>query len=245
MNRVAVRADRNDVRQLAAKGQIARNVDAFGGVITEIGRPVLGIEDEDLFVQVLADEVKRGREIGIATDQGECPYVCRVGVTEHFSRKGHVGFLFLELHDVNEPPLVDGVTGKTSVVKRGQPCPVLVVLAEEDLDAALGYKCLKIEVLMFNGRGIVRECLDVRREILDGRKDVPLWQEGLCKGGDVKPFAFRSFTQKTEVKVPGVNVHICLHKDKVPDLANRDPVPLWLNLAAGCRYYRKISFGLQ
>ena len=25
----------------------------------------------------------------------------------------------------------------------------IVVLAEEDLDAALGYKCLKIEVLMF------------------------------------------------------------------------------------------------
>ena len=41
------------------------------------------------------------------------------------------------------------------------------------------------------------------------------------------------------------NVYICLHKDKVPDLANRDPVPLWLNLAAGCGYYRKISFGLQ
>ena len=245
MNRVAVRTDWDDVRQLAAKGQIARNVDALGGVIAEIGRPVLGVEDEDLLVQILADEVKRGGEIGIATDQGECPHVCRVGVTEHFGRKGHVGFLFLELHDVNELPLVDGITGKTSVVKRGQPCPVLVVLAEEDLDAALGYKCLKIEVLMFNGRGIVRECLDVRREILDGRKDVSLWQESLCKGGEIKPFALRSFSQKTEVEIAGVNVHICLHKDKVPDLANRDPVPLWLNLAAGCRYYRKISFGLQ
>ena len=93
MDRVAVRTDRNDVRQLAAKGQVARNVDAFGGVIAEIGRPVLGVEDEDLLVQIL--------------------------------------------------------------------------------------------------------------------------------------------------------VHVCLHKDKVPDLANRDPVPLWLNLAAGWKCYRKISFGLQ
>ena len=130
MDRVAVRTDRNDVRQLAAKGQVARNVDAFGGVITEIG-------------------------------------------------------------------------------------------------------------------GIVRECLDVRREILDGRKDVSLRQKGFCKGGEIKPFTLWPFSQKTEVEVSGVNVHICLHKDKVSDLANRDPVPLWLNLAAGCRYYRKISFGLQ
>ena len=46
MNRVAVRADRNEVRKLAAKWQVARNVDALGGVIAEIGRPVLGVEDE-------------------------------------------------------------------------------------------------------------------------------------------------------------------------------------------------------
>ena len=45
VNGVAVRTDRNDVRQLAAKGQVARNVNALGGVITEIGRPVLGVED--------------------------------------------------------------------------------------------------------------------------------------------------------------------------------------------------------
>ena len=45
MDRVAVRTDRDDVRQLAAKGQVARNVDALGGVIAEIGRPVLGVED--------------------------------------------------------------------------------------------------------------------------------------------------------------------------------------------------------
>ena len=45
MDRVAVRTDWDDVRQLAAKGQIARNVDALGGVIAKIGRPVLGVED--------------------------------------------------------------------------------------------------------------------------------------------------------------------------------------------------------
>ena len=113
---------------------------------------------------------------------------------------------------MNELPPVDGVTGKTSVVKRGQPCPVLVVLAEEDLDAALGYECLKIEVLMFNGGGIVRECLDVRREILDGRKDMSLRQEGLCKGGEIKPFTLRPFSQKTEVNLNSA-IEFCQRTD--------------------------------
>ena len=94
VNCVAVRADGNDVRQLATKGKIAWNVNALGGVIAEIGRPVLGVEDEDLFVQVLADEVKRSREIGIATDQGErtCPSGRRALAKAARSSNLHSGF---------------------------------------------------------------------------------------------------------------------------------------------------------
>ena len=36
-----MRADRNDVRELAAKGQVARNVDALCGVIAEILKSVV------------------------------------------------------------------------------------------------------------------------------------------------------------------------------------------------------------
>ena len=44
---------------------------------------------------------------------------------------------------------------------------------------------------------------------------------------------FSSNSEKAKVEIARVNVYIRLHKRKVPDLANRDLVPLWLSLAAG------------
>ena len=60
-----------------------------------------------------------------------------------------------------------------------------------------------------------------------------LRKKGLGKGEKIEPLVVRSLSEKAKVEIARVNVYIRLHKRKVPDLANRDLVPLWLSLAAG------------
>ena len=71
MNRVSVRTDRNDVRQLAAKGQVARNVLVDGCVMDEVGAAVFGVEDHHLTPEILSDEVEWRGEVRITADEYE------------------------------------------------------------------------------------------------------------------------------------------------------------------------------
>ena len=71
MDRVAVRADRNDVRQLAAKGQVARNVLVDGCVMDEVGAAVFGVENHHLTPEFLSNEVEWRGEVRITADEYE------------------------------------------------------------------------------------------------------------------------------------------------------------------------------
>ena len=228
-----VGADGDFVGKLALRRKISRDVYANRRMVAKIRRPIFGIEDNDLLVQLFANQIKRCGKIGITTNQCECSDICGVGVVEHFRGNVHVRSLFFEFHDMNQFSVIDSITREALFVKGGKPGFVFVVCAKDDVDATMCGKGLKVEVLTFDGGLVEGKRLDVRRKVFDGYNRVSLRKKGLGKGEKIEPLVVRSLSEKAKVEIARVNVYIRLHKRKVPDLANRDLVPLWLSLAAG------------
>ena len=91
-----VGADGDFVGKLALRRKISRDVYANRRMVAKIRRSIFGIEDNDLLVQLFANQIKRCGKIGITTNQCECSDICGVGVVEHFRGNVHVRSLFFE-----------------------------------------------------------------------------------------------------------------------------------------------------
>ena len=100
--------------------------------------------------------------------------------------------------------LASGIYGRN-------PGFVLVVVALDDIHATMRNDGLKIDVLAFDRRGVVRICLGSGDKVFDGHEFMACFKLGMGKHGAdergyVKPFAGWTSAQQPVVEIAAVNV---------------------------------------
>ena len=213
--RAAMRPDGNHFGQLALRRKVAGDVPALCGVEAEVCRALARIENDCPPLEFVAHEVERRNEIRIAGDYDKGIGGVCVGVAEKRGGEIYVRPLLFDLYHMDKA--VFGCrTFLTSGIDRWNPCLVLVVVALDDIHAAVRNEGLKVDVLAFNRRGVVRICLGTGREVLDGRKfvvfvKVGMGEHGSDECGDVKPFASGESAQQSVVEIAAIDVGYRFH----------------------------------
>ena len=215
VDRAAMRPDGDYLGQLAFRRKVAGNVPALCGVEAEVCRALARIENDCPPLEFVAHEVERRDEIRIAGDYDKGIGGVCVGVAEKRGGEIYVRPLLFDLYHMDKA--VFGCrTFLTSGIDRWNPCLVLVVVALDDIHAAVRNEGLKVDVLAFNRRGVVRICLGTGREVLDGGKfvvfvKVGMGEHGSDECGDVKPFASGESAQQSVVEIAAVDVGYRFH----------------------------------
>ena len=213
--RAAMRPDWNHFGELAFRRKVAGDVPALCGVEAEVCRALARIENDCPPLEFVAHEVERRNEIRIAGDYDKGIGGVCVGVAEKRGGEIYVRPLLFDLYHMDKA--VFGCrTFLTSGIDRWNPCLVLVVVALDDIHAAVRNEGLKVDVLAFNRRGVVRICLGTGREVLDGCKfvvfvKVGMGEHGSDECGDVKPFASGESAQQSVVEIAAVDVGYRFH----------------------------------
>ena len=215
VDRAAMRSDGEHFWKLAFCRKIPGNVPALCGVESEVGWTLTGIEHDCPPFEFVAHEIERCDEIRIAGDDDKCVGCVCVGVMEKRSGEIYIRPLFFDLYHMNKS--VCGCrTFLTADIDGRNPCLVLVVVALDDIHSAVRAESLKVDVLSFNRRWVVRICLGAGGEVLDGCKLVVFAKMGMIehgsdKRGDVKPFAVGMSAQQSVIEIAAVDVGDSLH----------------------------------
>ena len=231
-------ADCDFIRKLAGRCEIFGDLFVVVGVIRQIGFVRTRIEDDDLFLQFIANPVKRTDVVRVSTDQHEGFRAVLECVENHFGGKVDVCALFFKSIDAQHavPRVFAGTAG---VKDRREPFLAVLVISFNDAYARVRRKSLKIDILPLNWLRIVRMCLDARSEVLDGNDLVVASHEGVCELLKIKPLQFGMEPKKPMVKIAAIDIYDCLHTvldAKVSTLTSRDLAPLRQNLAVRCAY---------
>ena len=215
VDRATVRPDGNHFGQLALRRKVAGNVPAMCGMEAEVCRALSRIEHDCASLEFVAHEVERRNEIRIAGDYDKGIGGVCVGVAEKRGREIYIRPLLFDLYHMDKA--VCGCrTFLTSGINGWNPRLVLVVVALDDINAAMRDEGLKVDVLAFNRCGVVRICLGAGREVLDGCEFVVfvkmgMGEHGFDKRSDVKPFAGGESAQQSVVEIAAVDVGYRFH----------------------------------
>ena len=215
VDRAAMRSNRNHFGQLALRRKVAGNVPAMCGMEAEVCRALARIEHDCASLEFVAHEVERRNEIRIAGDYDKSIGGVCVGIAEKRGREIYVRPLLFNLYHMDKAVCGCG-TSLASGINGWNPRLVLVVVALDDIHAAVRNEGLKVDVLAFNRRGVVRICLGTGREVLDGCKfvvfvKVGMGEHGSDECGDVKPFASGESAQQSVVEIAAVDVGYRFH----------------------------------
>ena len=210
VDRAPVR-QRHDLRQLAARRQVAGDGLAIGGVVLEVGCPFVWIKDDDLTAELITEMVKRRNEIRVAADYRERFGKIGVGILEKFCDKIHVGAFLFHLHHMHIT-IGSRIAVATFWFHGRNPRLVLVVVAFDNLHASICLNGLKINILSLNCSAIVWIGLHARGKILDADKIMLFRQETANERGKVEPLIAGTSAQETMLEIPPVNVCYRLHR---------------------------------
>ena len=215
VDRATVRPDGNHFGQLALRWKVAGNVPAMCGMEAEVCRALSRIEHDCASLEFVAHEVERRNEIRIAGDYDKGIGGVCVGVAEKRGREIYIRPLLFDLYHMDKA-VCRCRTFLTSGINGWNPRLVLVVVALDDINAAMRDEGLKVDVLTFNRSGIVRICLGSGGEVLDGYKFVicvkmGMGEHGFDKRSDVKPFAGGESAQQSVVEIAAVDVGYRFH----------------------------------
>ncbi len=214
-----MRADGNDIRQLTAARQLARNIPAICGMEAKVGRALSRVEHDDLFPEFASDKVKWCDEICFAGDDGKCIGGVCVGIAQDRSGEVYIRpFLFYLYH--MDKAICGGGTSLATHIYGRNPCLVLVVVAFDDIHAAMCGDGLKVDVLAFDCGRVVRICLGAGAEILDGNEFMVRVKLGMgehCadKCGKVELFAGWKSAKQSVVEIAAVNICYCFHRVRI------------------------------
>ena len=173
------------------------------------------IEHDCASLEFVAHEVERRNEIRIAGDYDKSIGGVCVGIAEKRGREIYVRPLLFNLYHMDKAVCGCG-TSLASGINGWNPRLVLVVVALDDINAAMRDEGLKVDVLAFNRSGVVRICLGAGREVLDGCEFVVfvkmgMGEHGFDKRSDVKPFAGGESAQQSVVEIAAVDVGYRFH----------------------------------
>ncbi len=163
-------------------------------------------------------KIKWCDEVCIARKNDKCVGSVCVGIAEKRGSEVDVRPLFFHLYHMYKAVCGCGAMLASGIHGRN-PCLVLVVVALNDIYAAMGNDGLKIDVLAFNRRWIMRICLSSGDKVLDGYEfvvsfEIGMGKHGLDKRGHVKPFNGWMPTQQSVVEIAAV--YICYRFHLLP-----------------------------
>ena len=215
VDRTAMCPDGDYLWKLAFRWKVTGDVPALCGVKTEVCRALTRIEHNCPPLEFVAHKVERRNEIRITGDNDKSIGGICIGIAEKRCREIYVRPFLFDLYHMDKTFYGRG-TFLASGIDGGNPRLVLVVVAFDDIHAAMRDEGLKVDVLTFNRSGIVRRCLGSGGEVLDGYKFVicvkmGMGEHGVDKRGDVKPFAEGESAQQSVVEITTVNVGDCFH----------------------------------
>ena len=157
---IPVRADGNLIRQLMLQGEIRRYVSTISRIMREFRTTVgMRIENHDLFSQFVPNQLYWTDEVRIPANQNKHIHIVLKRIPKHCRRNVDVGTLFLQFHDVRH------AAGKhtafaTVVIHKRSPSLVFIEKALMDTQTIQCRQTLKVNLLPFNRRLIVRIGLD-------------------------------------------------------------------------------------
>ena len=201
--------------KLTFRRKVAWDIPAMCGVEAEVRRALTRIEHDCLVLEFVAHKVEWRDEIRIAGDHDKCVGGVCVDITEKRGGEIDVCSLLFDLYHMDKAVYGRG-TFLASGIDGWNPGLVFVVVALDDIQAAMRNKSLKVDVLAFNRCRIVRICLGSGGEVLDGYKfvvciKVGIDEHGVDKRDDIKPFTGRESAQQSVVEIATVNVGYCFH----------------------------------
>ena len=196
---------RDGFRQLALRGQVARDVTVIRRIVMKPRRAFPWIENDDGFLEVPADNVHRRNEVGVSAHENENVRPVIESVKEHCRGDVHVRPLFFKLHNLYQSVFCRG-TCLTFRFMHGHPYGVLAVEALDDLDIRESGKGLKIDLLAVKRGDVMRICLHWGREVLDRDQVMVVAEELPDKENGIEPLIRRSF-EKAVVEI--VTVYVC------------------------------------
>ena len=209
VDRAPVR-ERHHVRQLAPRRQVAGDMRIVGGVIADVGELFAGIKYDNLLPKSTSDQIKRGYEVGVTTQQHEGVGGIAKRIIEHVGRYVHVGTLFLKFDDAH-PSFVRLATGSAFGADRRHPSFISVVIALDDIKTINGCKGTQIDSLSLNGRCVVRVCSNPRSIEFDLRKRVIVAKQSTNESDRIEPFQLGAPFEESVVQIPCVNICDCSH----------------------------------
>ena len=210
VDRATMRTDWDYLWKLALRRKVAGNVPAIGGVEAEVRRALAWIEHDCPSFEFVSHKVEWRDEVRIAGENDKCVSRVCVGVAEKRCREVDVCPLLLHLYHMHKA--VCGCwTMLASEIYGRNPGLVLVVVALDDIHATMRNDGLKIDVLTFNRRGVVRICLGPGDKVLYCYKlmtcaKLGMSKHGADKRGYVKPFTGWTPAQQPVVEIAAVNV---------------------------------------
>ena len=174
------------------------------------------IEHDCLQLEFVAHKIKWRDEIRIAGDDGKCIGGVCVGIAEDRSGEVYIRPLLFNLYHMDKAVCGGGASLATRIYGRN-PRLVLVVVAFDDINAAMRGDGLKVDVLALDCGRVVRICLCAGAEILDGNEFMIRVKLGMgehCsdKCGKVEPFAGWKSAKQSVVKIAAVNICYCFHR---------------------------------
>ena len=210
-----MRPDWYYVGKLALRRKVAGDIPAICGVKTEVRRTLARIEYDCPSFEFVSYKIKRCDEVCIARKNDKCVGSVCVGIAEKRGGEVDVRTLLFHLYHMHKTVcgcwamLASGIHGRN-------PCLVLVVVAFDDIHTTMRNDGLKIDVLTFNRRGVVRICLGPGDKVLYCYKlmtcvKLGMSKHGADKRGYVKPFTGWTPAQQPVVEIAAVNIRYRFH----------------------------------
>ena len=213
VDRAAV-GKRHHLRQLAARGQVAGDVRVVGGVIADIGEPLMRIKDKNLLPEFLPNKVKWCDEVRIATKKRKAIRSVTERIKKHVCRNVYVGALFLELDDAHTS-VIRLIACSTPFSGSGHPRLIPVIVSFYDLKSFNGCKRTQIDSLTLNCCCVMRICSDPCSVELDVRKNMVFSKQGSDESNGIEPFHILSLFEQPVIQISCINVCDCFHVCKM------------------------------
>ena len=202
----------------------------------------LGVEDKNRNLDVIADSLHYGGEIGVARNENKRFGVSFIRIAKHCICDVHIRHLLHDTAHLYASIVPFSVAGYAGFADGGEEFGLFAIAAFDDFDTRASGKCVEILPLPL-GMALVGGLVDyARRKVLDGGNYVVWTEKFLSELFKVKPLVVTA-TELSIVEIASVDVDYCCFHSQLLKVQGPESLPAPRRLPESRRVKRPVIGG--